>query len=220
MIFSEKSIEAILAGKKTMTRRLVKEGEFIAHALVDFQHEAEVLKPSGWWVTKKAKAKFKKIKPTQVCTVTEKIKWQVGKDYAVQLKRGGQGIWYCPKCKNILTEEQTKIFKKFAPLAKGFTRSFTNFMADNGMPCPKCKDIRIITHPLRIRITNIRKGTLYNIDEKDAKKEGFENKQDFWNAFCKINRIKQDSKGIPLENKTVWVLDFEIAKNQAGGKRK
>ena len=35
MIFSEKSIEDILSGRKTMTRRLVKEGEEFEYKIID-----------------------------------------------------------------------------------------------------------------------------------------------------------------------------------------
>jgi len=79
MIFSEKSVEDILNNKKQQTRRLVKEGENYNYVPTQLGKESRI---------------------TGVTTgENNKIKWEVGRDYAVQLKRGGKGLWYCPKCK-------------------------------------------------------------------------------------------------------------------------
>lgn len=62
MIF--KQIEEILNGKKTQTRRVVKRGEYLQH------------------VTSLR---------AQVISVSHRVKWETGKTYAIQRKRGAMG---------------------------------------------------------------------------------------------------------------------------------
>jgi len=82
LIFSDKLYlksvaEMILNGKKTQTRRLVKEREHAAseNGFIDTVYSDNRI---GYG----------------------KVKWQVGRDYAVQLGRGKPELRYCPKCKN------------------------------------------------------------------------------------------------------------------------
>ncbi len=76
MIFSDiyprPVAEMILDKTKCQTRRLVKEGDY------------EVTNP----ITAKG--------ITHV--VNSKLRWQVGRDYAVQLGRGKHGLFYCKNC--------------------------------------------------------------------------------------------------------------------------
>ena len=165
MIFAtDNAVEDILAGRKTQTRRLVKENE-------------------NTWKKCGSCSKFWAVKKNN------KIKWQVGRDYAVQVGRGKPRLWYCPKCKSMQHIASTYQFDKF------------NYF------CWK----HHIAEPLRIRITGIRKERLKEISEDDAKKEGFENRYRFWQAFDKINRYntKEDAD---FPNPEVWVLDFEVKK--------
>jgi len=81
LIFSDKLYlksvaEMILNGEKTQTRRLVKEGD-------RFNKE-----PGRGPIN------------AVVNDLTEREKWKIGKDYAVQLGRGKPELRYCPKCKN------------------------------------------------------------------------------------------------------------------------
>ena len=72
MIFSSKSIEDILSGKKTMTRRLVKDGE----DLVNKKYRKGLINDCV--------VKFNKKNNLSI----NGIKWRVGKSYAVQTGRG------------------------------------------------------------------------------------------------------------------------------------
>lgn len=65
MLFRHLLAEMILAGKKTQTRRLCKDGE-------------------NWQI-------FPPI-PATVLDKNGRIKWQEGRDYAIQTKRGGKAI--------------------------------------------------------------------------------------------------------------------------------
>ena len=76
MIFSSDSIKQILAGKKTQTRRLLKEGE----SLVTMRKNKRVL---------------------QVISKKGAVKWEVGKHYAVQNGRGKKQLWFCDHCKKV-----------------------------------------------------------------------------------------------------------------------
>lgn len=78
MIFSQKSIADIIAGKKTQTRRIVKEWEI---PFINSEISIEVI--------------------NGVQTRKNKIKWQVGKSYSVQSGRGKPCVWFCPKCMEI-----------------------------------------------------------------------------------------------------------------------
>ena len=88
MIFQKESIEAILAGRKTMTRRIVKYGENYETTTDD----------------KKIGYVFKEGFKTRT-------KWQVGKKYAVCPGRGKPQVWYCPKCLK-LCENKIMLNKK------------------------------------------------------------------------------------------------------------
>jgi hypothetical protein len=79
MIFQKESIEAILAGRKTMTRRLVKEGEFL--------HEIYLCGKDITSVIKDLKNRNKK------GNIVSRYKWQVGRKYAVCPGRGKPQVW-------------------------------------------------------------------------------------------------------------------------------
>ena len=173
MIFTQKIYkrpvaEMILDGTKTCTRRLVKEGEFSMTS--SGIPECNVIPMTVF----KTKGLFE----------SKRIKWQVGRDYAVQLGRGKPGLWYCLKCKEIAE-------------CKDYFTSFGKH---------KCK----VGHKsLRIKITGIRKEALLDISLKDIKKEGFSNKDEFWKAF---NSVCKPKDGGLYVNPDVWVLDFEVMK--------
>ncbi len=166
MIFQKESIEAILDGRKTMTRRIVKEGE------LEFQE------------------------PCRVETFLGRVKWRVGKKYAVCPGRGKPQIWYCPKCKRLLDMNWYKT-------------GFDNIECNNAT-CFK-KGI-YITHfvPLFIELVSIRKEKLLDITEEDAKKEGFESKGHFLLKFCEINKMEYEWISSPeLVAKATGLSRFE-----------
>ena len=177
MIFTPEEVEAILLNRKTQTRRLVKEGEDYFTTFI---------------YGKADNPAHKTIEGSKIVVVcnNNKVKWQVGKDYAVQV--GKKGLW--TDGKNIMpfinnNERLTNSFKKLG------------------------------WKPLRIKIKSIRKEKLLDISEADAKKEGYEIKEDFLIEFYKLNIKKgrqffkqnEGNIGRPKNwNPFVWVLEFSI----------
>jgi len=176
MNFNVEFVEKILSGEKTQTRRLVKEGEYEIN-----------LFPSNkiGQVIKARKNNVKKYSG---------VKWQIGKDYAVQSGRGKKGLWYCPKCK--LNYE------------------------DNAFNCGCTPHPYIKSIPLRVVIKNIRKERLLDISEEDAKREGYRNKDDFVDGFVLINKgrpiyenlTKVFGHIVSYWNPSVWAIEFEVKK--------
>jgi len=82
--FNDEFVEKIITGKKIVTRRLVKEGEYLAPN--NYKYEDS---PKDSWICLKNKKGI--------------AKWQVGKEYDVCV--GGKQIWYCLKCNNICNIE-------------------------------------------------------------------------------------------------------------------
>jgi hypothetical protein len=189
MIFQKESIEAILAGRKTMTRRLVKEGEYLKTG--EFAY-------NGWY-------DYEKNNEKELIRVVKnkRVKWQVGRKYAVCPGRGKSQRWYCPDCKfNIINGKE--MYDKF-----------------KGVQC-KCGTMM---KPLFVEVTGIRKEKLLDITEEDAKREGFRHtceiicdddkinlytRQNFIDAFCKIYGIGFREDGVPNQNPYTWVISFKV----------
>lgn len=151
MIFAtEHAITDIIAGKKTQTRRLVKKGELFTGR---FMHR-EILKVLYW-----GKRPLRSEDDSNA-----RIKWQVGRDYAVQSGRGKPALQICTTCRKTFVFPDTTCGKHAG------------------------------SKQLRIRITSIRKEKLLDISEEDAKKEGFKNKDEFWKAFTSINNPKNGGR--------------------------
>ena len=151
MIFSKESIQAILENRKSQTRRLVKEGEY-ANDINSYQINAV--------------CRFRKKDSLMIA------KWQVGKEYAIQPKRGAGCIGKCHACGAL----SYWVHKKGEQFPKQY------FLTEK-----KC-DCLCSWNPVKIRITSIRQENLNNISETDAKREGFKNKWSFLWAFCEINK--------------------------------
>jgi len=173
MNFTKEEVEKILLGEKTQCRCLVKEGE--KFYLEEFTLTASPL--------------------TTVINMNGGVKWQVGKDYSVQAKRGGKGLWYCPKCK-IYGEQIREVY---------------------GMCEHNCEA------KLRVKVKSIRKERILDISEADAKKEGYKNCINFVENFAGLNAkhlpkeiknlngmIYPSLKKLELWNPFVWVLEFSI----------
>ena len=156
MLFKPEMIEQILNGTKCQTRRLVKEKERLS------------LFESG----------------TVVQGYGQRIKWQVGKKYAVCPGRGKSQVWYCPKCKTCYP-------------VKG--------IVDDHRYCLVCQQY---LKSLFIELTGIRKELLLDISEKDAEREGFDCSWDFLCKFSEINKNK--TIGLNHYNPDVWVLEFKV----------
>lgn len=123
--FLPEFIPKIIDGSKTQTRRLVKEGEFLI--------EGFEKNPNNIWVFNNN---------------SQRIKWQVGKDYAVQSGRGKPTVLICKDC-SLVSANSCLL----------------------NIHC-HCEDDN--WKPLRVRLTAIRRERLLDITEEEAKKEGFE----------------------------------------------
>lgn len=75
MIFQSEHIQAIIEGRKTQTRRLVKPGDFATHFILPDYDTGETT--------------------IQSVQNHERLKWFWGKDYAVQDGRGKPGVQWC-----------------------------------------------------------------------------------------------------------------------------
>jgi hypothetical protein len=178
MLFKKEMIEQILAGKKTMTRRLVKETEAIG---LDVEG---VIKVESWekWNQDKLMWHGK-----------SRIKWQVGKKYAVCPGRAKKKIEYCPKCRTIchdtfaLTRAPYRVIEKTTGL---------------------CYDCRNEIIPLFIELVEIKKEKLSDITKTDSIKEGFNSRSEFMHKFFQIN--KKPLPNISSWNPNVWVLTFKV----------
>lgn len=227
MIFSEKSIQDILNNNKQQTRRLVKEGE--ASNIVDFER---VIKKDndGTCITDEGIKMLKNIVqdiPISVYTncirkkefgvnvldVTNfRVKWQVGKDYAVQNKRGGKCLWYCSKCKRLINQdEDTWEFSKkrnlYKPIKMPYTHCGGEIIHDEFLTIKKYKKCGVELKPLRVKITGIKKERLLDISEEDSFKEGYKGQIDFLEAFLRINKvIKKDEHLWEYKSKENWFV--------------
>lgn len=168
--FSPEFIFKILSGEKTQTRRLVKEGEY-----------EDCFDDDLIFIAKGNLNKYK-------------IKWQVGKKYAVCVK--GEPIWYCPKCPYVMKPDL--MFK---------VHQVTCYCGE-------------LTKPLIIELTEIRKEKLLDITEEDAKKEGFKSKDHFIDGFILIykgkkvfdNLTKIFGHIVNYWNPWVWVIEYKVIK--------
>jgi hypothetical protein len=214
MIFQKESIEAILAGRKTMTRRLVKEGEFL--------HEIYLCGKDITSVIKDLKNRNKK------GNIVSRYKWQVGRKYAVCVE--GKQVWYCPKCKKIVNQNEnnwnySKRIDLFKPIQMPF--NYCGGEVSFKFPSGKCKynPCGGKLERLFVEVTGIRKEKLLDITEEDAKREGFRHtceiicdddkinlytRQNFIDAFCKIYGIGFREDGVPNQNPYTWVISFKV----------
>jgi len=196
MNFTEEEIRAMLLGSKTQHRVLVKEGEALRI-----------------WNLKNIGG----INETFVVKTTHKCGdiWQTGKDYSVQKKRGGKGLWYCPKCMGELSASYRAISCDIIYACKCH-----NYKCHNQKL--KKELINLGWKPLRFVVVSIKQEKLFDISQEDAKREGYSSRLDFLVAFNTLNN-KQYSKSYESNygkvidealfwNPLVWVLEFEVVK--------
>jgi len=198
MIYGEKSIADILGNRKTMTRRLVKEGDFKTY--------------NGVCNCKKEKAINSKV---VIIPIKLRKRWRVGKDYSVQAKRGGKGLWYCRVCKKI-GENCDVCYKQYE-----LDVLCNNSKSDFGNVRKMFEDTML---PLRFVVVSIKQEKLFDISQEDAKREGYSSRLDFLVAFNTLNNKQYSkSKGVFGElsygkvidealfwNPLVWVLEFKV----------
>jgi hypothetical protein len=163
-----KQIDEIITGTKTQTRRIVKEGERFLFDDDTYHHW--VFTPAG------------------------RVKWQVGRDYAVCPGRGKP----CVSWNSIAPTPMTDLD-------------------------PGWSHIEGIWIPLRIRITDIRREPLQDISEADAKAEGVQAELMTWFSTTAIysyvapyaqlwDSINKRKGTRWQDNPEVWVLTFEVIK--------
>jgi hypothetical protein len=188
MIFQKESIEAILAGRKTMTRRLVKEGEYLKTG--EFAY-------NGWY-------DYEKNNEKELIRVVKnkRVKWQVGRKYSVCPGRGKPQVWYCPDCKfNIINGKE--MYDKFKGVqCKCGTMMKPLFVEVTGIRKEKLLDITeedakregFLTKAHFIetfyKINKIKYQTL--VDEKMSK------------------FLNQPESFIAKKNPEVWVISFKV----------
>jgi len=203
-IMQPESIAAMLRANnpKTMTRRLVKEGE----------RDGEVGGSKGYV-------------PCVYTNKNKKIKWQVGKSYAVQSGRGKPTVWYCPYCVKHNTKGNADVDFEINKIFD-VSGNFNKLAHPELYECFQCG---MPWKPLRILITGIKKERLLDISEEDAKKEGFERimihpnvfgknheydsaRTNFLRVFWQLNKKpKEDlsgTLGFGAWNPFVWVISF------------
>ena len=184
MIF--KQIQEIIDGTKTQTRRIVKPGEYSPlSGLISVTHE--------------------------VRTVGNRLKWSVGRDYAVSPGRGkpgafvnfnhpcyGYDIWQGTD--PVSTDKGLIDWREFAP-RQGY-------------------------EPLRIVITAIRREPLQSITPEDVRDEGVWCDVDYepldigfspdlhnWDVYRALWNDINPRKGTRWDdNPDVWVIEFEVKK--------
>jgi hypothetical protein len=172
----------ILDGKKTQTRRVVNE-----------------LREGLCWQDKNGDECPVMVLQGDV-DGPQRVKWQVGRTYAVQRKRGEPAIWW----RNLY---DTKIVNAGKP--DRFPLSHSG---------------RDTWQQLRIRITDIRQERLHDITEGDAIAEGCEWSTYFdgvgerykspINEYAELwDSINEKTKGARwADNPLVWALTFEVVR--------
>lgn len=189
MRFTQEMIEAIVENRKSQTRRLVNKGE-------EFNTE------SGHGPVNAV-----------VNRLSERVKWRVGQDYAVQ-DESGKAIWWCPKCKQLLTikpvkNSLTKTEELSCQCHKG-VRSHPKFRYNKTTKkwLPKHFGWQL----LRFRIKKICQERLLDITEENAKAEGFKKiskdrtcRDEFLNYFWKLFDLWEEKK-----NPLVWAISFKV----------
>ncbi len=186
MIFTPELIEKIIDNSKSQTRRLVKEGEVSTDYPFTFTiPDDNIPRESVCYFPKKAVENKEDSKL--------RIKWKVGRDYAVQSKRGGKGVWWSPETKEIKDVARGIITVKDKETAEKVAKQIMNDYS------------KVRTYvPLRILVTELRKEKLKNISNQDAIKEGFNNKEEFILYVQKLYNKNSDW------NPDMWVLSFEV----------
>lgn len=179
MIFAPEEAKKILARQKTQTRRLIKNDANIQEELTGKSIRRVIQYSPGY--------------------PGGRVKWEVGKTYAVQPDRGKPALWvnYDHPCYDIDIWENITTADKEIAAKQGY-------------------------QPGRIKITRIRAEQLQNISGADAVAEGIDLYQSgrFWIlsrddnavlAYMTLWNSLHTKKGTRWEdNPEVWVIEFEL----------
>jgi hypothetical protein len=181
MLFKPELINAIVRGEKTQTRRVRNANEWLGGGAFEMNGK-HLVSPYAVYIG---------------TMPHERLKWMVGRDYAVQPKMGKPCVWWHP--------ENLHVFELQPDSDKGILR-------ENGYK------------PLRIRITDIHRESLQDIDAFGVNYEGIllPEKYVSYNNLTRpeiereMFRKLWDSLATPATrwnaNPDVWVLTFEIVR--------
>lgn len=178
MLFKPELRALILAGKKTETRRPIRDGE-----MLDMTGDGGVLVAR---------------------TATGRMKWAVGRDYAVQYGRGRPGAW-----------------------------AIQNYQGEWDELVESTPDPQFITgaRPVRIRVTGLEQQELYLMTKAEAQAEGFSGYEAFiryWAKLYKPTTPMPETGDITSALRSwvarqyrdpVWVIRFELASPVERGKK-
>lgn len=198
-----KQIDEIISGTKTQTRRVCKSNEFLHGGPFEVDGKQYVSPVSVYMGS----------------IPNERLKWQVGRDYAVSPGRGKPGVWWNHATGEYALPYTTKKYK-----FDGRQR-LKHEMQEDGW------------QPLRIVLTDIRREPLQAISEADALAEGWPADEDvrecpYCDALyptgeyygpdlpCLCNPVTWyrelwesiNGRGSWGVNPDVWVLTFQVAR--------
>lgn len=111
-----------------------------------------------------------------------KVKWKLGRDYAVQLKN--KSVWYCPECKSIFPPNFKVVLSKETNIRR-FKSALRQIKKEKTRITPNHFCIK---KPLRFVLTDIKEKKLLDITEKEE--FGFESKAKFLEVFYSQHKAK------------------------------
>jgi len=193
MIFRQ--VQEIIEGKKTQTRRIVKGTENFKRYIPD------VDTPMDTVYTEIIKDGDK---------VGERIKWQVGRKYAVVPKRGQPQVFYLRRgAHNLptLLAHEAQHSELGSWLDWGKTFEYTPSVCEK----PYTWQQNLISkgwNPLYIHLIDIDRQRLQDMSHDDAVAEGVQNRDEYKQLWISINGEQSW-----YDNPDVWVLEFQVVKS-------
>jgi hypothetical protein len=187
-LFKEYLAEKIITDEKTQTRRPKKEGDQLCI------HDG------------------KKTVVSHYGTDKQRIKMQVGRNYAIQYGRGKPCRWWMAE--TYLGNPELMSYEQFLKMSN-YPSPWEWILEDEGWK------------KLRYTITDIRNVDVRNISWHDSIAEGFENPIGFWKTWCKFydptahewsqfigsnNTVATCLKSRPDNLYQAWAYDFEVLK--------
>ena len=194
MIF--KQWQEIFDGKKTQTRRVVKQGDEIEYGIPYYDGTGHFNDAPIFAVKRNGR-----------------LKWQFGKVYTVVPGRGRPAIYVTSNQHDQLIPIESDAL---------WAQAKTDLFIADGKAHPNAWMQNEVGQPLRIRITAIRQERLQDISEADARAEGYKpgltvidnlvpNMPITW--YQQLWRSINKTKGTRWEdNPLVFALTFEVAK--------
>ena len=198
MIFRQP--DAILAGLKTETRRVVKPGQFHFDDLVDYYVEGDesdpVFYPEGIYTGQQTDPETWECEDCGTYTDVRAL-YIVGRDYAVVPKRGKPGLWW-----------RDKDWSGYGPTWRHMSHDGPIWRPEQARSPEQLEQDG--WKPLRIRIKSIRRERLQDITEEGAKAEGVESVEAYKALWQSINGKTKGARWD--DNPHVFVIQFEIVR--------